>query len=101
MSLIPTIKITMLEKFLATVTVTLQSGSETTSVRSFINERDPELYQIWKLKKGEENTYMILSEYEEKIISDCITSLQKYFPEQATNIDVEQIRQLVALNLNK
>lgn len=85
----------------ATVTVTLQSGSETTSVRSFINERDPELYQIWKLKKGEENTYMILSEYEEKITSDCITSLQKYFPEQATNIDVEQIRQLVALNLNK
>ena len=61
--------------------------------------RDPQAYQLWVLKNGNTNTQILLSEYKEKIINDCIDVLFKYFPEKAKEIDIEKFRQFIILNM--
>jgi len=60
--------------------------------------RDPQAYQIWILKNGKDNR-IILTEYQEKIINDCVEILFKYYPEKAAEMDIEQWKQFIALNL--
>jgi len=69
------------------------------SVNVIMTSRDPQAYQMWILKNGKENTRIILTEYQEKIINDCVEILFKYYPEKAAEMDIEKFRQLVALNL--
>lgn len=63
--------------------------------------RDPYAYQLWVLKNGKENTYTVLTEYQEKIVNDCVDVLFEYFPEKAEKIDIEKWRQLITINMPK
>lgn len=74
-------------------------GTESSS--SSMSQRDPQAYQLWVLKSGKENTHIMLTEYQEKIVDDCIDALHKYYPEEAEKIDIVELRQLIALNMPK
>lgn len=78
---------------------TYWSGTEST--RSAMVERDPLAYKLWAIKKGNENTYIMLSEYQEKMVNDCVDALNKYFPDKMENVDMDSLRQFISLNLPK
>ncbi|MDR1056482.1 MAG: hypothetical protein LBL90_11845 [Prevotellaceae bacterium] len=75
-------------------------GTESISSSS-MKQRDLQAYQLWVLKNGKENTHIMLTEYQEKIVNDCIDALQKYYPEEAGKIDIVELRQLITLNMPK
>jgi hypothetical protein len=66
---------------------------------SLMSQRDPHAYQLWVLKNGAENTHIMLSEYQEKIVNDCIDVLYKYYPEEIEKIDILELRKLISLNI--
>lgn len=78
-------------------TYTFWSGAETRSAS--MKQRAPQAYQLWVLKNDKENTHIMLSEYQEKIINDCIEALYKYYPDEAKELDIVKLRQLIALNM--
>lgn len=71
-------------------------GDETSKA---INNRDPQVYQIWTLKKGSENTHIMLSEYNQRIVNDCIDVLNKEFPNEMKDVNIQELRQLISLNM--
>lgn len=73
-------------------------GSESQATMS---QRDAQAYQLWALKKGAEDTHIMLSEYQEKILNDCIDGLQKYFPERIEGINMVELRQFISINMPK
>jgi hypothetical protein len=72
-------------------------------VNPIVREGDTQAYQIWILKAGHENTYIMLDEYQEKIVNDCMDVLNNHYPEkmEEKNIDIEALRQLIRLNVSK
>lgn len=79
------------------ISETYWSGSETT--QSTMAKRDPLAYQLWVLKKGKENTRIVLSEYQERRVNECLDALNQYFPEKMENVDIEELRLFISLNL--
>lgn len=73
-------------------------GPESSSVMS---KRDPVAYQILKIKSNNEKTAIMLSEYHERMINECIEALQEHFPDKIQHVDMIKLRQLIALNLVK
>ncbi len=71
-------------------------GNEVTGA---IESRDPQVYQIWTLKKGSENTHIMLSEYNQRIVDDCIDMLNKEFPNDMKDVDLQELRQIISLNM--
>lgn len=71
------------------------------SAQETMAERDPIAFQLWTIKKGNENTTIMLSEYQERLVNDCIDALNKYFPDKMRNVDKDNLRQFISLNLPK
>ncbi|GHV35890.1 hypothetical protein FACS1894178_6400 [Bacteroidia bacterium] len=61
--------------------------------------RDLPAYQLWVLKNGTSDTYTLLSAYQEKLVNDCITAMQKYFPDKIEGIGIEDLRNFIAINM--
>jgi hypothetical protein len=72
-------------------------------VNPIVREGDTQAYQIWILKAGYENTYIMLDEYQEKIVNDCMNLLNNHYKEKMgeKDIDVEVLRELIRLNISK
>ena len=63
---------------------------------------DPLLLQIWALNGGQPNdTYMMLSEYEQAQMTEFITILENEFPDKLVNVNKEALKQVIALNLKQ
>ena len=68
---------------------------------SAIRQGDRLAFQVWALKNGKQNTHIMLSKYQEKIVDDCINAIQKHFPEKIEGVDIAELRQIIALNMPK
>lgn len=82
-------------------TVTFWDGSETRSAAQVMNNRAPQAYQVWVLKNNDKNTCVMLSKYQDKLVDELVEALQKHFPEKMENVDLNNLRQTIALNLPK
>lgn len=82
-------------------TVTFWDGSETRSAAQVMNKRAPQAYQVWVLKSDAKNTHVMLSEYQERLVNECVESLQQHFPEEMQKVDIHELKQTIALNLPK
>lgn len=74
------------------------SSSET---QSALAQRSFQVLQLWTLKKGNESSAMLLSKYQEQTVDECIEAIRVYFPEKLEGINMEYLRQFIALNLPK
>lgn len=61
---------------------------------------DTRVYQIWALKGDNEKTYVMLSEYQNKIVDNIIEALQEHFSKEMQNVNIHELKQAIALNLN-
>lgn len=77
---------------------TFWSSSET---RAALTQRSTQAFQLWTLKKGCENHAILLSKYQELTVDECIEAIRIYFPEKLEGINMEYLRQFIALNLPK
>lgn len=63
---------------------------------------DPLLLQIWSLNGGEaNNTFLMLSEYENTQMAEFISILEREFPDKLIDVDKEALKQVIALNLKQ
>lgn len=79
-------------------TETYWNGTESSAT---MIKRDRQAYQLWVIKQGQENSYVMLSEYQEKLVNECINSLYEYFPDKMVDVDTGKLRQFISLNLPK
>lgn len=82
-------------------TVTFWDGSESRSAAQVMNNRAPQAYQVWVLKNKDKDTYVMLSEYQDKLVDECIDALQERFPDEMQTVDLNELRQVIAINLPK
>lgn len=63
--------------------------------------RDPLMLQVWMLKNGNDQagTYVMLSAYQEQLVNDIIEALKNNFPDQIENIDENELRTLISINI--
>jgi hypothetical protein len=58
--------------------------------------------QLWKFNGGDNNrTYALISEYTEMQITSIIETLRQNYPEQFSDINDDDLKQLIALNIQK
>jgi len=58
--------------------------------------------QLWHFNGGNPTqTYVLLSEYEQQQINLTIEALQQTFPEKFENVNIDNLRQLITLNIQK
>ena len=80
-------------------TVTFWSPSKLTT--TVMEIRDPLTLQVWMLKNGNDQagTYVMLSEYQEQLVNDIIDALKNNFPDQIENMDENELRTLISINI--
>lgn len=66
-----------------------------------MSKRDPIAFQVWMLKNETNSTQIFMTEYQEKIVDECVEALQEYFPEKIENINTIKLKQFIYLNFFK
>ena len=58
--------------------------------------------QLWSFHGGNpDQTYILLSEYEEQQLKSVIEALQQNFPEKLKGVNIDNLKQFMALNVQK
>lgn len=55
---------------------------ETRSAAQVMNNKAPQAYQVWVLKSDDKNTHVMLSDYQDRLVNECVEPLQQHFPEE-------------------
>lgn len=64
------------------------------------SQRNNHIYQAWNLKGGDiSKTYILLSELEDQQLSDFIRTLKKEFPNDFENVNIDNLKQVIARSL--
>ena len=92
---------TVVETVAAVSHVTVTSGSRGITENIFQDSnQDPFVLQLWNLNGGDrKKTYALLSEYTERKILSVIEALKQTYPEKFKNINDDDLRQFLALNV--
>jgi len=68
----------------------------------FIDSSHEFILQLWGFYGGNpDQTYVLLSEYEEQQINSVIEALQQHFPEKLEGVNIDNLKQFIALNIQK
>lgn len=60
------------------------------------------VYQIWSLKGGDISKLYIMSEaYEDMLLTEIFNFIEKKYPKQFKEVNIEKMKQSIKLNLKK
>jgi hypothetical protein len=63
---------------------------------------DPHLFRLWQLQTQDlQSFYLFQLEYEEQLIHNCIEAAQNQYPEEMQNIDINALKNVIAINISK
>lgn len=89
-------------------TVSTKTKSKTkANAKGLYEERDNILlndtvYQIWSLKDGDISKLYIMNEaYEDMLLTEILNFIEKKYPKQFKEVNIEKTKQLIKLNLKK
>lgn len=76
-------------------------GPEYSSMYTMTRNNSNTPFQVFALKKDKQNAYIMLAEYQEKIVNQYVNTLLEKYPEQMKGINIEKLKTFIAINIFK